>query len=70
MAARQGTLATMRSKPIKVEIVQEGDERILLKIYSDGSEERTPIIQTTKTKRARLRPYWYWALRSGRRKFF
>jgi hypothetical protein len=60
----------MERKPIKVEIVQESDKRILLKVYDDGTEERTPVIQTTKTKSARLRSYWCWTLRSGRRKFF
>jgi hypothetical protein len=59
----------MRKTPIKVEIIEEGDQRVLLKIYDDGREERTRVVQVTK-KKARLRPYWYWALGTGRRKFF
>lgn len=35
----------MPKKPIKVEFIQEGDERFLLKEYADGSEERVPIVK-------------------------
>ncbi len=35
----------MLKKPIKIEVVQEGDERFLLKAYADGSEERAPIVK-------------------------
>jgi len=35
----------MSKKQIKIEVVQEGDERFLLKGYADGSEERTPIVK-------------------------
>jgi hypothetical protein len=35
----------MPKKPAKIEIIQEGDERVLLKEYADGSEERVPIIK-------------------------
>jgi hypothetical protein len=35
----------MPKKPIKIEIVQEHDQRYLLKGYADGSEERTPIVK-------------------------
>jgi hypothetical protein len=38
----------MPKKPIKIEIVQVGDERVLLKEYADGSEERLPIVKLTK----------------------
>ena len=31
--------------PTKIEVVQEGDGRFLLKIFADGSEERTPIVK-------------------------
>jgi hypothetical protein len=33
----------MPKKPIKIEIMLEGDGRFLLKVYADGSEERVPI---------------------------
>ena len=35
----------MPRKPIKIEIIQKGDERFLLKGYADGSEEREPIVK-------------------------
>jgi hypothetical protein len=61
----------MTSKqPIKVEIVQEDDKRTLLKLYADGTEERTPIVKTSRKSRATVRPYWYWELGTGQRKFF
>jgi hypothetical protein len=61
---------TMSRKPIKVEIIEAGDERVLLEIYDDGTEERTPVAKTAKKKRSKSRPYWYWMLGTGRRKFF
>jgi len=60
----------MSRKPIKVEIVGAGDERVLLKIYDDGTEERTPVVKTPRKKRNSARPYWHWKLGTGRRKFF
>jgi hypothetical protein len=35
----------MHKKPTKIEIIQEGDDRFLLKNYDDGSEERVPIVK-------------------------
>lgn len=35
----------MPKKPIKIEVIQTGDERYLLKEYADGSEERVPIVK-------------------------
>jgi hypothetical protein len=35
----------MPKKPTKIEIIQEGDERFLLKVYADGSEERMSILK-------------------------
>jgi hypothetical protein len=35
----------MPEKPTKIEIIQEGDKRLLLKKYADGSEERRPIVK-------------------------
>ena len=35
----------MAKKPTKIEVVQEGDERFLLKTFADGSEERKPIVK-------------------------
>lgn len=60
----------MLKKPIRIEIIEEGEERTLLKVYRDGTEERTPIVNEPKKRRAVSRPYWYWELATGRRKFF
>jgi hypothetical protein len=35
----------MPKKPIKIEIIQESDERFLLKVYADGREERVSILK-------------------------
>ena len=35
----------MPKKPIRIEIIQEGDERFLLKEHADGSVERVPIVK-------------------------
>jgi hypothetical protein len=35
----------MAKNPTKIEVVQEGDGRFLLKTFADGSEERTPIVK-------------------------
>jgi hypothetical protein len=56
-------------KLVKVEVIQEGSERVLLRIYSDGSEEQTPIVRASKSEHIRSRIYWCWELGTGRRKF-
>lgn len=33
----------MAKRPVKIEVVEEGDERFLLEVYSDGRKKRTPI---------------------------
>jgi hypothetical protein len=60
----------MAKKPIKVQIVNEGQERFLLKVYADGSEERRPIVRELKKKRQSAKIAWYWDLKTGRRKFY
>jgi hypothetical protein len=35
----------MAKNPTKIEVVQEGEERFLLKTFADGSEERKPIVK-------------------------
>ena len=47
----------MTRKPIKVEVMQEGDKRFLLKIYDDGREQRTPIVKIPKKRRNASRSY-------------
>jgi hypothetical protein len=60
----------MTRKPVQVEVVQEGGKRFLLKTYDDGTVERAPIVKIPKKRRNSSRPYWYWELGTGRRKFF
>jgi hypothetical protein len=60
----------MPRKLVKVEVVEDGDERYLRKVYADGTEEQVPILRVSKKKRTPVRPYWYWDLGTGRRKFF
>jgi len=33
------------ANPVDIEIVQEGEERFLVKSFPDGREERTPIVK-------------------------
>ena len=45
---RSDLLQLCPRSPIRIEVVQEGDQRFLLKGYSDGTEERTPIVKLPK----------------------
>jgi len=60
----------MSKKLTEVEIVQEGDERFILKTFSDGSEERELIVKLPRKKRYPPRPYWHWDLNKSRKKGF
>jgi hypothetical protein len=61
----------MAKKPIKIEVVEEGGERFLLRTYADGSEERLPIVkELPRQKRLSAKIAWYWDLKTGRRKFY
>jgi hypothetical protein len=51
-------------KPIKIEIVQEGNLRF------DRSEERVPIVKLPRRQRFPPRPYWHWNLNKSRKKGF
>lgn len=35
----------MSKEPVQIEVVQEGDERFIVKTYADGSEERVPVVK-------------------------
>jgi hypothetical protein len=43
----------MPKEPVQIEVVQEGDERFIVKIFADGSDERVPIV-----KLPRKTPRW------------
>jgi hypothetical protein len=57
-------------KPKKVIIRQEGEERLIVKTFADGSEEREPVVKLPRKKRYPPRPYWQWHLNKGRKKGF
>ena len=50
----------MPKKPVKIEIVQEGDTRFVLTAFADGSEERKPIVKLPKKTRYPPRTYRKW----------
>jgi hypothetical protein len=56
-------------KPIKIEIVQEGDQRFLAKTFADGSEERLAIVKQPAKPRP-SGPYRYRDMNKGRKKGF
>jgi hypothetical protein len=58
----------MPKNPIKIEVVQKGEERYILKSFADGSEDREPIVKLARKKRYPPRPYWHWDLNKGRKK--
>jgi hypothetical protein len=35
----------MPKEPVQIEVVQEDDERFIVKTFADGSEERGPIVK-------------------------
>jgi hypothetical protein len=60
----------MPKKPIKIEVIEEGDERFLLRIFSDGSEERRPILKLPRRKRPRPKVDWSRKLSTGLKRGF
>jgi hypothetical protein len=61
----------LAKKPIQVEVMEEGDERFLLKTYADGTYERIPILKESPKKgRLSSKIAWYRDLRTGRKVFY
>jgi len=61
----------MAKKQVSVEVIEEGDERFLLKTYADGTTERVPIVKgPPKPKRLSNKIAWYRDLRTGRKIFY
>jgi hypothetical protein len=54
-------------KPVKVEIVDEDGERLVVKTFADGTEEREPVVKLPRKRRYPPRPYWQWVLRGGKK---
>jgi hypothetical protein len=55
-------------KPIRVIIVEEGNERYLVRTFADGAEIRELVAKMPRKKRYPPRPYWHWDL--GKKKGF
>jgi hypothetical protein len=64
------TFPRMAKEAVRVEVIEEGDERFLLKVFADGSEERLPIVKEPKEKRARPRVDWSRKLSTGLKRGF
>jgi hypothetical protein len=59
----------MAKKAVRVEVIEEGDERLLLKVFANGSEERQPIVKHPRKKRPR-RIDWSRKLSTGLKRGF
>jgi hypothetical protein len=35
----------MAKMPIKIEVLEDGDQRVLAETFADGTEKRTPIVK-------------------------
>ena len=60
----------MPKKPVSIEVVQEGDERFLVKTYANGETVREPIVRGPRRKRYPDRPYWHWTFDKTKKKEF
>jgi hypothetical protein len=60
----------MPKNPKKIKIIQQGDDRFLVKTFADGTEERMPIVKMPPKKRYPDRPYWTWHFDRSKKKGF
>ena len=60
----------MAKEPVKVEIIDEADERFIVRTYADGTTERHPVVKLPRKKRYPPRPYRNWQLNKTRKKGF
>ena len=60
----------MPKKPVSIEVVQEGDERFLVKTYANGETVRESIVKRPRRKRYPDRPYWHWTFDKTKKKGF
>jgi hypothetical protein len=58
----------MPKDPVEIKIVEEGDDRFMVKVFADGTEERTPIVKLPR-KPSRF-PYRTVTLDKSRKKGF
>ena len=55
-------------KPVKIEIVDTGDERFIVRTYDDGTTDRHPVIKQPRKKRYPPRPYREWTFDKSKKK--
>jgi hypothetical protein len=60
----------MPKKPVSIEIVQEGEQRFLIKSFADGEKTREPIVKLPRKKRYPDRPYWHWDFDKSKKRGF
>jgi hypothetical protein len=60
----------MPKKPVSIEIVQEGEQRFLIKSFADGEKIREPIVKLPRKKRYPDRPYWHWVFDKSKKRGF
>jgi hypothetical protein len=63
----------MRKKAVSIQVVEEGDERVLITTYSDGEITRVPVDRAKKPRRKPRKPYaraWSEKLDRTRKKRF
>jgi hypothetical protein len=58
----------MPKEPVSVEIIQEGDQRLMLKTFADGTEKHVPIVKLPR-KRPRY-TYRKWSFDKSKKKGF
>jgi hypothetical protein len=58
----------MSKKPVRIEVVEVEEERYLLKVFADGSEQREPILKSPRKKRYPDCPYWHWNFDKSKKK--
>ena len=58
----------MAKEPVAIEIVQEGDERLVVKTFADGSIERVPVVKLPR--KAPRHPYRKVTFDKSRKKGF
>jgi len=56
------------NEPVNIEVIEDGDERYVLKTFANGSEERIPVVKVPR-KPSRF-PYRKWSFDKGRKKGF
>jgi len=64
------TFSRMPKKPTRIEIIEEGDQRFLLKTFADGKEKREPIVKLPRKTRPRPKVDWSRKYSSGLKRGF